>query len=113
VRYLAATYGAGSLWPNDPGARGVADQWMDWQQTTLLPDMRTIFWGLVRTAPELAKTPFVAGDRLTMGDIPIGVMCYRYHALGVERAPLAHLEAWYERLTSRDAFRTHVMIPLE
>lgn len=24
---------------------------MDWQQTSLLPDMRTIFWGLVRTEP--------------------------------------------------------------
>jgi glutathione S-transferase len=136
VRYLASTYGAGALWPNDPGTRGRADQWMDWQQTTLLPDMRTIFWGLVRTAPEkrdqaridaavasvkevwarldaqLAKTPFVAGDHLTMGDIPVGVMCYRYHALGVERAPLAHLDAWYERLQGREAFRRHVMIPL-
>ena len=52
---------------------------------------------------------FVAGDSLTMGDIPVGTLCYRYHALGVERAPLANLEAWYERLESRGAFRRHVM----
>lgn len=137
VRYLAAKFGAGRLWPYDPAARGLADQWMDWQQTTLLPDMRTVFWGLVRTSPEkhdqrgidaavnnlkeiwarldawLKDRPFVAGESLTMGDIPVGTMCYRYHALGVERAPLRHLEAWYERLTARDAFRQHVMIPLE
>jgi glutathione S-transferase len=136
VRYLAAAYGAGSLWPQDAGVRGVADQWMDWQQTTLQPDMRTLFWQLVRTAPEqrdtaaiaaavhgvkdvwarldahLAHRPFVAGDGLTMGDIPVGVLCHRYHALGVERAPLVHLEAWYERLRAREAFRRHVMIPL-
>jgi glutathione S-transferase len=55
---------------------------------------------------------FVAGDELTMGDIPVGVMCYRYHALGVARPPLAHLGAWYERLQAREAFRRHVMIPL-
>jgi glutathione S-transferase len=137
VRYLAARYGAGGLWPDDPAVRGVADQWMDWQQTTLLPDMRTIFWGLVRTAPEkrdqrsidaavsslkeiwarldahLDGRPFVAGDHLTMGDIPVGTLCHRYHALGVERAPLPHLEAWYQRLLARDAFRRHVMVPLE
>src|SRR5262249_14445383 len=35
VRYLAAKFGAGELWPSDPGARASADQWMDWQQTTL------------------------------------------------------------------------------
>src|SRR5450631_4370637 len=35
VRYLAAKYGAGSLWPADPKIRASADRWMDWQQTTL------------------------------------------------------------------------------
>ena len=136
VRYLSAKFGTGGLWPNDPAARGVADQWMDWQQTTLLPDMRTIFWGLVRTPPEkrdqpaidaavknlkeiwsrldgrLKDRPFVAGDALTMGDIPVGTLCYRYYALRVERAPLQYLDAWYQRLQARDAFRRHVMIPL-
>ena len=136
VRYLAAKFGAGRLWPVDHAVRGVADQWMDWQQTTLLPDMSTIFWGLVRTPPEerddrkidaavenlkeiwsrldrhLGGRAFVAGDSLTMGDIPVGTLCYRYHALGVERAALGNLDAWYERLTSRDAFPRHVMIPL-
>jgi len=136
VRYLAAKFGAGGLWPLDHAERGVADQWMDWQQTTLLPDMRTVFWGLVRTPPEqrdqrridaaveslkelwsrldghLRGRPFVAGERLTMGDIPVGVLCYRYHALGIARAPLGNLEAWYGRLTSRAAFRRHVMLPL-
>jgi len=136
VRYLAAKFRDGGLWPRDPAVRGVADQWMDWQQTTLHPDMSTVFWGLVRTPPEKRDQPridaavhalkelwsrldghlkdrrFVAGDDLTMGDIPVGTLCYRYHALGIERAPLPHLEAWYERLQSRDAFRTHVMIPL-
>jgi glutathione S-transferase len=135
VRYLAAKYGAGRLWPVDHAVRGVADQWMDWQQTTLGADMRTVFWGLVRTPPEkrdrgaieaaveslkevwsrldlhLQGRQFVAGDSLTMGDIPVGTLCHRYYALGIERAPLANLEAWYERLRSREPFRTHVMLP--
>jgi glutathione S-transferase len=136
VRYLAATFGDGRLQPRDPVERAVADQWMDWQQTTLLADMRTVFWGLVRTPAEqrdrrkidtavedlkeiwarldrhLSGRRWVADERFTMGDIPVGAMCHRYHALGVPRAALPHLAVWYERLTTRDAFREHVMIPL-
>jgi glutathione S-transferase len=136
VRYLAAKFGAGTLWPTDLARRAVADQWMDWQQTTLLPDMHTLYWGIARTpAPErdqpkidaaihnikaiwgrldahLKGRDFIVGDTLTMGDIPVGTLCYRYHALGVERAPLDNLERWYARLQERDAFRRHVMIPL-
>ncbi len=137
VRYLAAKFGSGTLWPLDPAARAIADQWMDWQQTTLLPDMRTVFWGLVRASERthdraqidaagsnlkaswarldrhLRGRQFVAGDRLTMGDIPVGAACYRYYTLDLDRAPLEHVLAWYERLKSRDAFRQHVMLPLE
>ena len=29
VRYLAARYGSGSLWPADPGERAGGDRWMD------------------------------------------------------------------------------------
>ena len=47
VRYLAARYGADSLWPADPARRAQADKWMDWMITSLLPDMTVVFWGLV------------------------------------------------------------------
>lgn len=136
VRYLAAKHSTGNLWPTELKTRAVADQWMDWQQTTLAPDMRTVFWELVRTAPDkrdpsridaavaklksiwkrldrhLSERRFVGGNDFSMGDIPVGAMCHRYYALDIERAPLAHLAAWYERLKERPAFRTHVMIPL-
>ena len=48
VRYIAARYGAGSLWPEDPSARARADLWLDWMQTTLLPEPRA---GLHRPHP--------------------------------------------------------------
>jgi glutathione S-transferase len=136
VRYLAARYGAGGLWPEDPGERAQADMWMDWQTTTLLPDMTVVFWGLIRT-PEaerdhaaieaaarrlgatwrildehLATRRFVAGDALTMGDIPVGASCYRYGELSIERPQLPNVEAWYGRLRERAPFREHVMVPL-
>lgn len=136
VRYLAAKHGAGSLWPEDPGQRALSDRWMDWTFTTIMPDLGVVFWGLIRTASEkrsmaaiessteklgqifgrldahLARHPFVAGDQLTIGDIPTGAACYRYHGLPIHRPRLPHLEAWYERLTKRPPFHDNVMIPL-
>jgi glutathione S-transferase len=135
VRYLAARYGAGSLWPNDVKVRADSDRWMDWQQTTLAAPMTTLFWGHVRTPPEkrdpvaleaarkqaagiwpildrvLAGRPYVAGDRLTMGDIPAGCLVHRWLALPIERPNLPALAAWYERLKQRPGYR-HVNQPM-
>src|SRR5690606_15301135 len=49
VRYLAATYGAGTLWPADPRERGLSDRWLDWQATEFAPAMGPAFLGLIRT----------------------------------------------------------------
>ncbi len=136
VRYLAHTYGRPGLFPEQPQTRFIAEQWMEWQQTAVSPAMHDMFWGLVRTAPEkrnpeaieasrqaservfgmlderLAGRTWVAGDELTMGDIPVGVAAYRWYAFDIERPDYPHLRAWYERLTGREPYRTHVMLPL-
>jgi len=139
VRYLAATHGRGTLWAEDPKARGEADRWMDWQATTVLAGMTTLFWGLIRTPAgkrdndaierarpataaiwarldaHLATRPYVAGAHFTMGDIPAGAICYRWLNLPFRRddlPKLPHLEAWYARLSERPAYRKHVMITM-
>jgi glutathione S-transferase len=136
VRYLAARYGAGRLWPVDPAQRSEADRWMDWQQTTISPDMFPVFWGLVRTPPEkrdlaaikaagerlgasfglldkhLSSREYVAGSELTMGDIPVGCAFWRYSKLDVPKPRLAACDAWHQRLQERPGFRQHVAMPL-
>lgn len=136
VRYLAARYGAGGLWPEDPAERARSEKWMDWQLSTLQEDMTYLFWGLVRKAPdkqdpqrqaeaakrlgalwamldaELEGRDYVAGDHLTIGDIPVGCFVWRWSELPVERPSLPNLEAWHRRLQGRPAFREHVMLPL-
>jgi glutathione S-transferase len=99
--------------------------------------MTVAFWQLVRTPPErrdmnqvgqgvqdaakvlamldrlLAGRNYVAGATLSIGDIPVGAMVHRWFALPeIERPELTHLRAWYERLSERPAFQTHVMLPL-
>lgn len=136
VRYLAAKHGAGSLWPDDLKTRAEADRWMDWVVSRLNPTMRTAFWGLVRTPTAerdaraiaesvarsgellvmadaaLANRPYIAGESFTMGDIPLGCHVYNWMLLPIERRSLPHLEAWYQRLTRRAAYRKIVMLPL-
>lgn len=136
VRYLASLHDAGGLSPSDPYERACAEQWMDWKITRLMPPMTVLFWGLVRHAPEyqdkamqdaaneklfaafdildsrLAGRDFVMGDRLTIGDIPVGAATYRYFNLGVDLPDVPNVRRWYEALTKRPAFAEHVMIPL-
>jgi glutathione S-transferase len=136
VRYLSAKYGAGTLWPNDPGQRADSDRWMDWATSTVAPAMTPVFWGLIRTPPEkrnmaaieadaekaakafqvleqcLDGRDYVGGKSLTMGDIPLGAFMFRWYALELKRPKLARVEAYYQRLQQRPAYRKHVMLPL-
>ena len=135
VRYLAARYGKGGLWPEDPGARARSDRWMDWMLTRLLPALTPPFWNLIRTPPErrnqadidaglrkleqlwpmveaALSEPYIAGKDLTIGDIPLGVCVYRWRGLPIERPSLPRLEAYFARLSERPAYRSEVMQPL-
>ncbi|HWA61082.1 MAG TPA: glutathione S-transferase, partial [Caulobacteraceae bacterium] len=137
VRYLCAEYGAGSLWPPEPRRRAVADEWMEWSQTTLQRAMIGLFWAFWRT-PEAERDPnrvaallaqsdaelkrldaqlaggaYVAGDAMTMADIPIGTQMYRHFEMDIPRPALPNVEAWYERLRARPAYRAQVMRPFD
>ena len=135
VRYLAAKHGMGRLCPADLKARADAERWMDWA-FTFQNAMRAVFWGLIRTAPEkrdhkaieegrtqsakllevlernLQKKTYVTGSAFTMGDIPIGCEVQRWMRVPIERPPFPALQAWFDRLGQRQAFRQVVDIPL-
>ena len=136
VRYLASKSSAGNMLPAEPGERAIAEQWMDWQQTTISPLMRPVFWGLIRT-PEaerdhdeidqaaagfraaldildtrLAGRQFIMGDDFTVADIPIGCAVYRWFALPVDHGDVPNVRAWYDRLATRPACKEHVMLPV-
>ena len=136
VRYLAAPYGNPGLLPADNQARWSAEQWMDWQQTTLHPPATKLFWELIRTAPEdrdlegiegarkscgeawtlldetLAKRDFLAGAEFSMADIPLGAAAFRWFAFDVDRPATPNVRAWYERLCQRPPYQTHIMNPM-
>jgi len=136
LRYLAARYGPSQFWSEDASERSQVDRWMDWAQTALQPDfLMGVFWGFYRT-PEsqrnwpairekiarcaihfqlldaiLAHRWFLCGDTLSLADIPAGTSLFRYFGLDIERPSLPHVQAWYDRLQEREAYRDHVMVP--
>jgi len=120
------------LWSEDARVRANIDRWMDAQQTQLNRPMGVVFWGLVRTPPEkrdgaaiaegvaaaakayglieaeLAKHAYIAGPSFTLADIPWGVHAHRWFNMTFDRPSLPHLQAWYDRLCERPAYRQHI-----
>ncbi|EPL03586.1 glutathione S-transferase family protein [Pseudomonas sp. CF161] len=137
VRYLAARHAADSSWyPADPQARASAEKWMDWTTSTFAEPFRQLFWGVLRTpAAEqdwvkinaalktcgdllqvveqaLAQHPYLSGEEIGVGDIPLGSFIYAWFEMPVERPQMPNLEAWYQRLKARPAYRLAVMTAL-
>lgn len=132
VRHLARTYGAGSLWPEDPAQLALADMWMEWHRSDIAAAFFPLFQMLIRDMPSTPETiarltancgrifgqldtqlqgrDFICGDTLSMADIVNGAIAYRYMTLPIERPALPAMQAWYARLTDRPAYRKHVMI---
>ena len=140
VRYLAANYGpkdgpGDGLCPADPKQRALADMWMDWQVSTLLPAIAPAFHKLIRNSPDYTEEDlrnaerncadafriledwlighdYLLGERLTMADIPVGAVTHRWLKLPFARPRLPRVEAYYRRLAERPAYAQHVMLPL-
>ncbi|GEO14317.1 glutathione S-transferase family protein [Microvirga aerophila] len=133
VRYLSSAYGRRVLQPNEPKQAAVADQWMEWMQTTLSPVFIALFWEAVRKPPSqrsaervaqladeagrayaildarLADTPWLGGASFSMGDIPAGATLYRWFTMDISRPDLPRLAEWYDRLSRRPAYQATVM----
>ena len=136
VRYLAATHGAGTLWPDDARRRADIDRWMEWQSTTFTPAMRDAFLQTVRVPAEkrdpavieasraasekaaaildahLAGREFVAGDAFSPADIVLGCAAHRWLHLPIAREPRPQLERWYAALSIRPGARQVVETPV-
>lgn len=135
VRYLARRYGKDTIRPRGQKAWALADQWMEWANTTPFVPLSTIFWNKVRLPAEqcddnavrtaekalaghmklanrmLGKKAWLTGRHFSFGDIPLGAIYWRYQNLDVDRPRLPHLDRWYAQLQERPAYREWIMAP--
>lgn len=134
VRYLSATYADGLLFPIDPMARAIVDQWTDWTATTFQPAWIDVFWLFYRTRLEnrseekidralrkahaafaildarLSQSAHLGGADLTYADIVTGIALYRWYGMGIEPGDYPAVAAWRDRLTERPAYRKGVEV---
>ncbi len=136
VRYLSARYRAGVLRPTEPKALALAEQWMEWQQSTFSPPVSTIFWNAARVPAaqknaaavaeaekqaraalmiadqHLSKHDWFAGDSFSFGDIVMGVMYWRYLGVSSSVIDVPQVQDWCEAIKKRKAFRQHINLPV-
>lgn len=132
LAYLAARYGAGAWYPDDLQDRARAARWMDWTLGRFADSHVTVFHAVARTAPVardeaklrrdrdawsrniaildryLAEREFLAGDRITIGDLPPAPYVHRWFALPIEREDYPNVRRWYDEIAARPAFRRNV-----
>ena len=137
VRYLAASYSEGDLWPRLPAPRALAERWMDWELCKLQPDFIALFWGYYRTpreardaaqiesarescrahmrqlAGQLETSEYLGGDAFGIADIACGVCLYRYFEMGIDVERPAPLMRWFELMCQRKSFMQTVMQPFD
>ena len=136
VRYLARTYGQGSLWPTDPTMLAHADQWMDWITSTFIPPFLQLFFNKVRKPAEkvdavamqrghqdcekllaslenwLEARAYIAGGEFSMGDVPTGAVLNRYFNIDIEHTDFPNIQIWLTRLRERPSYQKHVVFPI-
>lgn len=129
VRYLCAKHPEAGLYPQELRQRFDAERWMDWQQTTFNPAGRNAFVQLLRTPADkrqqklidesmtatqpllrvldahLAMQPFMAGDALTMADLPLACEIHRWRGTPVPQIELPHVDRWYAGIRANAASR--------
>jgi glutathione S-transferase len=138
LRYLGDRYAGAPFWPQDLENRTRVDRWAEWSKINIAMNFTApIFWRVVRTAPEdrndaaigaamialgkkldiaedqVSRHAFLAGDELTLADIQLGHVLYRYFDIAIDRPNHPALLRYYDRLTARPAFREHVMVSYE
>ncbi|MEQ1611874.1 MAG: glutathione S-transferase family protein [Hyphomicrobiaceae bacterium] len=133
VRYLCTKHGRADLYPTDLKARATVEAWMDWGAQDLYAGARIVFLGLsakiatfqdakmIETAigdwtrqmqrldSELAtRGPYLAGVNFTIADIPAGIVVNRWYGIDFPKPALPAVQAYYDRLAERPAYRSFV-----
>jgi glutathione S-transferase len=60
---------------------------------------------------QLGSTRYIAGDRFTYGDIPLGLRVHRWHVLGLANSTPPNIARWYAEIKARPGFNRYTAEP--
>ncbi len=135
LRYLAAKHGSDRFWPKDPMARALVDMWAEWAKHSVAEAFTgPVFWRTARTKPEnrdadlisrnlarlaeelakadaqLRESDYLCGTDLTLADIQLGHVLFRYFDIDIPRRDMPGLRDYFDRLATRPAYQKAVMV---
>lgn len=127
LRYLCLKHGLEDWYPAELERRAMVEQWLDWNQARLSPNvvaivLNSVFLGAAgdreavargrANLPELAaildsaltQASYLAGQRPTIADLSLASSLFQLGLAGTT-LPGTAIAAWYERVAGMDGFR--------
>jgi len=136
VRYLAMQYAPDLLYGDDVRTFASASRWVDWENNELIPPQHEMAMQLIRlpvpqrdpqkleharlaflkslaiAEAQLGRTRYIAGERFTYGDIPLGIRVHRWFLFDLERPAMPNVERFYGEIRLRPAFQKWTADPV-
>lgn len=132
LQYLCAKHALDDWYPTDPKRGARVRQWMDWSSTEFYRAAEPVWIGMIRMPGSfsaeaieagrkvwlqklklldrhLAHSAYVAGDTITVADLPLAIMVYRWYGLPIAHEDLLNVKRWYELIAARPAFQDNVV----
>ena len=128
VQYLAMTYDPALFYGNDAQLFASASRWMMWENNELIPPMHTYVRHTIRLPEDqrdkgiadesreklaraweiidgqLGKTSHIAGERWSLGDVPLTIRVHRWALLNEGHIEHANIARFYDRVRERASF---------
>lgn len=130
-RYLCAVSGPSSFYPDDIKKQAIVNQWIDFASQHVLMDMARVFYNrivvkftketpdenaidfgirrLERDMPyldqQLAQTPYVGGDHLSLADISLIAALEPSEMVGFDLTRYPEVSRWREDIMKRGFYR--------
>jgi glutathione S-transferase len=133
IRYLCHSRGRTDLYPTEAKSRALVEMWMDWSAVDLYQGVRPVFLGLTVKQPAfqdpkiidmgiadwtrqmkrldahlVANGPYIAGADFTLADIGPGIIINRWYLIEFPKPELPAVQRYYQLLSERAPYRTHV-----
>jgi glutathione S-transferase len=129
IRYLWAKAFPSALEFKNLQSWSNQDKWMEWTSATLYyPSFREFYLYFARTPEnqlssiktsqlyslvlpllkivndQLGQTPYIAGEKMSMADIPLGVLIDKWERIDQKKSNLLNLSLYYDRLLEHKYF---------
>lgn len=133
LQYLCTKHALSTWNPTDLRASARVRQWMDWSSCECYRAAEPVWIGMVLTPAghrdmtaigkardalskkvamldkHLAGSKYIAGDTITIGDMPLAILTYRWFEMPIEREDYPNLGRWYDSIAARPAFKKNVI----